>query len=633
MATQKFAYGVRKIEGLYHVEIEPGRLMPIRNEGGAVIGPPGTYLPGWEPQFVYAGFAPVYLLEWKHEDGNEGGWYLNTEMTSVGDSHAGLPPFYSSTVRQKASAIFAKVWDQLLCATNPEVDEATRAFFSIDCGTLSAILALCGPFDLQLIELDLMRGNDRPLQVFNGSRIIDVRSALLLKTLEEKPTILEKAIAGLPAGVLSWSSPVDGRPLTTDTGLCFDDFRYAYRLVDPAHDLLFYAVAADHRATSVALFFPTSRQIFCNKEHWVWDLLPPLGELFMLHLCNYGALLEGYLTAPSRRLTTFFRERHHGHLLWNELSGIDKLVHAVPKTALPDVLIMAPTKAVGSVEVYGELQILFPEFLGKVDRSITDTNALIRHAYSERRCIVRPTDDFVNRRLAERIVAVNLAGPGLEGEWAQLERIVAKGWPLVLLDLRVENRTIVDITGFYTRLIAFILAETGGAAIALCGHTGEYVAPHALGAKRSPLEVHSEITAELVRTLEQPNLELINASGTGMRRTIFWCYHAHFTVGSWGAGLATYRWVCNKPGLVLAGPWNLRNNPDLPIYHAPEFMEDPSELRFLAEEHVKDAPDASILQEIPGHPTESWTNFLVNEEAAFAEVRKLLKKYGPRPRI
>ena len=43
-------------------------------------------------------------------------------------------------------------------------------------------------------------------------------------------------------------------------------------------------------------------------------------------------------------------------------------------------------------------------------------------------------------------------------------------------------------------------------------------------------------------------------------------YRVGVVGGGWGAGLAKYRWVCNKPGLLLTGEWNLRHREDLHIY-------------------------------------------------------------------
>lgn len=532
MTAANFIHPVRRIDGIYHIENSRRQLVPIRNKGGAPIGPPGTHDDSWQPQLVYSGFAPVHLLEWQHPNGSRAGWYLDAQMAHLGDTPADLPPDSQSILRQRADAISFNIW-QLLCAAEPRLNERARAFFYLNRAARSAILALAPPVELSLRELEPLRSATRPLPMFNGSRMVDLQPRLMLAALEDESTIIEKAISGLPTGCLAWPSPVDGRMLTTDAGLCLDDFRFAYRLVDAAHHLVFYVVAADQRCTSMALLFPASRQLFCRSEEAYEEAIQsetPLAQHLMRHLCEYGELLEGYLTADKRTLTAFFRERHHGHLLWNELSGIENLVDTVPPAFLPEVIIPSPTSQ-GSIEVYGKLETLYPEFAGKVDRSMADMNDLPRQAYRQRRCIMRPTTLLVSRRLGERILEKNLSGPGLEPEHKQLDSIAARGWPLVLLDVRLENRTIIDIAGFYRRLIDFIVDETGGAAIVLAGHTGDYMSPLALTAAKPVLDTYAETAAELTRRPPRPGLELINVIGAGMRRTLFWCRHAHFTIG------------------------------------------------------------------------------------------------------
>ena len=233
-----------------------------------------------------------------------------------------------------------------------------------------------------------------------------------------------------------------------------------------------------------------------------------------------------------------------------------------------------------------------------------------------------------------RLISEN---PGLGPEWEQLEAIKAKGWPIVLIDLRVENRTLVDLPGFCAKLIEFLLEETGGVAVVLCGHTGSYASHVDATAARPPFEVQKEIVAELARGFSGRRLELIDTIAAGMRRTVFWSHHAHFFVAPWGASLVTYRWVARKPGLIMSNTSNLRSNrgrPQADIYSSPAFMGDPGDVYYLRAEDVEDDPNAPTLSRYihVEQPLESFYNFRVNENAVFDEVRKLLAKFGPRQR-
>ncbi len=128
------------------------------------------------------------------------------------------------------------------------------------------------------------------------------------------------------------------------------------------------------------------------------------------------------------------------------------------------------------------------------------------------------------------------------------------------------------------------------------------------------------------------NIELIDNVGRGMQHNIFWSQNSHFFVAPWGASMAIYRWITNKPGLLLSNQWNQDHGrgPNFDIYNSVRIMEAPGPMTFLAAEHIQDAPEVSSLSEAhwnvnPG----AIVNFRINEPAMFSEVRRLLEKYSP----
>lgn len=626
---------VRMIDGVYCVETEPGRPVPIRTEGGTLCGHPGTVLDGWHPQFVYAGLAPVHALEWQHQNGNTGTWYLDAEMRGIGGSHKEPPPDAMAIIGQKGGELLGELWDGLLCAPDPAIGARYRAFLRLNAKTNAQILdAALGSSlpELAIANLGTERDDDRAVPVSNGSRLVECRSRLLLQCLETERSIIDKAVTGIPSGALTWPSPVDGRPLSTDTVLCLDDFRFAYRLVDIDHQIVFYVICSGYECRAMALLFPAARQLFCSKEREVGLYLPGLANLVTRHLSAYVELIPDYLCAPKRAFLWYLHGFHHGHWLFNDLSGVDELVHTLRASDLPEIAMQLPPPSEGNVEVYGKVEELFPELAGKIERSVFNRDALIRRNYTERRCVLRATRESVSRRLADRVVEVNLQGPGLEPERERLEAIRAKGWPIVLVDLRIENRTLVDLPGFCTHLIEFLIGETGGVAVVLAGHSGAYVGDVDRKAQKPPAAAQKEIVAELIRNFAGRQVELIDTVGTGMRRTVFWSHHAHFFVAPWGASLATYRWVCNKPGLIMASRYNLHHGSGQgDIYSSQEVREDPTPVTYLAEEFVKDDAESPRLSSWMhgGQAPESFYNFRVDERAVFAEVSRLLHEFGP----
>lgn len=632
LCGEKLTYNVEKIDGIYCVKTNVGTAIPIKTEGDSLLGQPGTFGPAWEPQFVYAGFAPIYYLEWRHRDGQRGNWYLNGNMKCIGGSHNALLPDALSTIHQKGKDLLTSLWDQILCRANPVLDDSNRAFIRLHRQTTAPIVQACSP-SLSIVDLVPQSGVDQFFKISNGSRMIECRSQLLIRCLGEEPLIAKKAISDIPSGIFTWPSPIDGHPLSTDTAIFLDEFRYLYRLVDSTHDLVFYVVAAGHCCRTLALLFPAARQVYRLDKTRFEPYLSNLSEVLMQHLCDYSELLESYIAAPKKAFLWYLHANHFGHLLQNELSGVDDLVHRLPKSKLPEIAMQVRSPLEGDVEVYGKVDELFPEIAGKVHRSIFDRDNLTRRVYSEKFCIFKPTYEYIPRRLAERVVKVNLQGTGLEPEWQLLNALRAKNWPIMQVDLRVESRTLVDLTGFCGRLIEFLLSKAPGAAVVLSGHTGSYVSEVDQKAQKSPIDVQKEIVAELTRRFAYQNVELINNVGQGMRRTVFWSHHAHFFVAPWGASLVTYRWICNKPGVIMTNTYNLQHGraPGTDIYSSPAAMEHPVPVTYLAKEFVEDDPNSPTLSSWrhSGQEPESFYNFRVNEAVVFQEVLRLLGEFGP----
>lgn len=116
-----------------------------------------------------------------------------------------------------------------------------------------------------------------------------------------------------------------------------------------------------------------------------------------------------------------------------------------------------------------------------------------------------------------------------------------------------------------------------------------------------------------------------------MRESLFWVSRSHFFISVYGAGLAKYRWVCNKPGLLLTGEWNLRHREDLRIYESDQYMEAPEMMTHIKEHEVRDELNAELLQRPELHADGSVANFHVDLDAVFREFRNLLRMHAPVP--
>jgi hypothetical protein len=312
---------------------------------------------------------------------------------------------------------------------------------------------------------------------------------------------------------------------------------------------------------------------------------------------------------------------HIGHHLWNELAGLDAML-GTPWPATPPLVIVADPHA---VEMWGAIEAVFPEFNGHVTRTPT-VRAAIRHVYAHDLLPLRPTAHRISRAMADRLIALSKdpcqrALPGV------LTRgLRNSGYHFVVLGLRVENRTIVDLAGFYEHTIRVLAAALGRVAIIIdgqnCSESGyRYRVTLQEAAAGSPEQVEHDVIAHLRRCFSgDDTIIIISTVGLPVRASIAICHDALCFIAPWGAALAKYRWVCNLPGLIIAGPSCAHLQP-LHLYDDPLFMESPQPVFFMEPGDVEDAPDDPVL--MPGGEADR-VNVRVAPDALARRVTDLL---------
>ncbi len=224
-----------------------------------------------------------------------------------------------------------------------------------------------------------------------------------------------------------------------------------------------------------------------------------------------------------------------------------------------------------------------------------------------------------------------------EPDRQRLARFEAEGRTVVLIGLRVENRTLIGLDAFMRDLLDLLSSMVQHCAVVLDGfnswgeqpdqiyHTNEQKA-----AKRLPIEVERELASKIVAAAPR-NVEIIDLIGASVDRSLFWSFNSACFVAIWGAGLAKYRWVANRPGYVLSSAWNLRYRSDLRIYDSPTVMETPTELEFVAPHLVFDQPEAEILNFQSDQAIDSYFNFAVERTGTLASVREFFLRHLSNP--
>ncbi len=622
-------------DGGLHLRLD-GNAIPLLMQGKVVP----CLLPGWRASQLYMGFAPLFLLELLHDDGRTATWFLDWRMHHMGDSVDQLTPELVDLLRHKAVPILDRLLHTTLRQCKPVLLEESRAFLSLNEVTRRAIATNC---------LDLLL---RPPAIFLAQHLMP--SSLLFRDEKNIQRTISRThlLAGLADefqdrlplvfedAALVWPSPIDGTALRAQGCFCFDDFHFAYRFADTRHGLVFFVMVADHYARICGMWFPSfglmvsrdetartvARQIARHLPYW-----------FVTHSCIWAEQLVPYLRRGARRFASVLRGRpgvHIGHQVWNELSGIDHLIEG-GATSLPDWIVL---NAADGIELYGPLDELFPVLKRRVVRDLADIRSMIRYAYAQGVMIVRVTREHVSQRLRTRILDRVRASDVYEEVRDGIERTRRarpggeQAAPVILLGLRVENRTLVDLTGFFRNLVGFIMTQFPGAIVVLDGHNarggsaGHFIESHAESYARSrPIDIEHALVADLRRHCGDGPITIADTIGRSVDVSLAWADRCSCFVSIWGASLAKYRWVCNKTGLVISSRDNLLHRGDLHIYDAPRTMESPTRLRFIDPDTVTDRPDVPLLVDVvPGNA--SFFNFQVNEARLFPQVREMIEQ-------
>ena len=596
-----------------------GRVVPLRMG----TAPVESFVPGWRPVFLYTGFPPFALLQFSSDSGDAAVWVLDADGTRLGGSVGELEPGAREALRVAAAPRVAQLVGAMLQQPALSLDPQSRAFLRLPEAVRRDIGQLCAASALPPVRRVVL--NAVP-DAWDDGWGLDRGHVETLLAMPFQDRLLRAA----EDGMLSWPSPVDGRMLTVQGSLCSDDFRFAYRLADPTHGLVCYPIVSHHHAATLGLYVPALGLLLVRNgwaAGWLDIYAPSVTEWLIPLVCRFGDALEGYFGAGASRVASIMRgwpSNHLGHQLWNELSGIDQFLRSASGPHLPEWIVPGP-----ETELWGPIDQVFPPLQGRVDRSAPNVDAAIRASYDAGTCLVRVTSEYVSAGLRASLQRIVEADP-VHGEVRRvIEGRARPDAPVILIGLRVENRTMVDLLEFCEELLERVAEAFPDAILVLDGHNssrdGRVIVSHGeLNAARPPLEVERQIAGHLRRLQVGRDVMVVDTLGAPIQASLAWCGQADYFFSIWGASLAKYRWACNKPGLVITGGWNRTQRSDLHIYDSPEMMEEPSGLAFVAAECVQDMPMATLLVNAgPGQP--SYFNFKVDHGQIIAQFLSSIK--------
>nr|WP_321985544.1 hypothetical protein [uncultured Lichenicoccus sp.] len=626
---------VQEHAGHQHLRRSDGSLQPLLNGPGL---PVEGFVPGWTPGVLYGGAAPFLILEFDGPDGARAAWLLDAGLCRLGDRLDELDAAGLAALRHAILPGLRRVAADILLRPVPILSREAQAFGRLNDAFREGLADLVAADVLrppQIVPLDELPEQTR----FAGADLapdVQLRRVHLAAGLDVP--FEDRILAATHDGMLSFPSPVDGRPLRCQGSLYIDDFRIAYRFADIAAGLAFYVIASDHYFRTVALYVPAN-DLLVVPDQWGRHLLgvyfaPGVERRLVRHALLCGAALVPYLARGATRIASVLRGApgtHLGHQLWNELSGIEHLLSAAPGTLLPEWIVPGPRHA---IELWGATDVVFPELRHRINRAFVSGADVLPYLYREGVCAVRMTRERVSARLRRRLqrLARN------DAAYTEAELLARashrKAAAVIVLGLRVENRTMVDLTRFFADAIAMIAQRWPGSTVVIDGHNC-WQADAAQGSAQPiqshgewmaaipPLQVERAIAADLRAAAGMLDVCIVDTLGAPLSHSLAWAQLSDGFLSIWGASLAKFRWVCNKPGLVITSRANLLERGDLHIYDAPRYMELPTTLLFTDRDAVEDDADAPKLVPV-SRDDPLFANFRADHARVLAQFAGLI---------
>ena len=368
-----------------------------------------------------------------------------------------------------------------------------------------------------------------------------------------------------------------------------------------------------HFAKRVGIYTSYDRK-FLVTSHSYENLL----MIFLSYVLGYFKQLNTYFQKSQNATAILLRNTHIGHNLWNDLSVLYRL-EKERFEGIDEVIFFGGK----SHEVYGPIKELINiPCQVKLTYSIENNSQISDHIFSNNITAFRFGDDFIPEELAKRIISYS-------NEYYSKS---FSGKTIIVLGLRFENRTWINqIEGLLeiSRYLATIFRDL---VIIVDGH--DFIGHLNLGITSHMEEVESDlIKKEMVAfhaiesglISDYPNVSLINSINNDIRQSISLISNADFFISPWGAGLAKYKWICNKPGIIFTNQWNLKNKGDLHIYDNKELRENAIPSAYLNSNFIADSDIHASNTKVPVGMEKTYSNFMVNIDGLKASIILLAK--------
>ncbi|WP_091737965.1 hypothetical protein [Phenylobacterium immobile] len=424
--------------------------------------------------------------------------------------------------------------------------------------------------------------------------------------------VLHKSLLGpryMSAEYVRAQFEASGRKSLEEPGMHIFSFQMFSTLIPSVLDgEPFLRLAKGRYRRMSAAYFPRDGVAVGDANEWGGreSKLAALCARELLGVLVFRDDLARYLSQPIKALALQSYEYHIGHYLWNELSSIENVRKACDPALIAHIYV-AGTQA----EHYGDLEVLYPDWQGRVVRGATAADWLLS-AFRDQEASFRPAGKFIPASLADRIVGMSMTS---EAPMVQALDDLAKsltggapGEPLrLMIGLRVENRCWLRQGEGYVAL-AQLLAKAGRKAVFVfdghnVGGTARPILSATEGLKTGTesAEAHSlQVERGIVDQFREAiwpladQIACFDTLGRPVSASIAACRWTDGFITHWGAGLAKFKWIVNARGLVFTSNHASTKN-DFLLYDLPNVREAAIGSDYFPQSLVTDTDEKSEL--------------------------------------
>lgn len=556
----------------------------------------------WSPAAIFNvenGCSALYL---KNINGNDALWFFDSNKAFIGNNIESIFQ-YKTSLKPCILLLFHKIISSFLKGFFDEVNEHStfvNKTLSQKGFLFNQVLFAIENFDIE--ELD--GGDDEGLEFYEllnrpGREVQDQ----YLKRSLAKALVIEK---------------ICDEEFSTHHSIVINNGLVAYPVKSKSGKVLII-FESGHYNKRVSAYDVFREKLYEAEKREIGA--KPSFKLLLEHLLQNQQMVLNYLsTVPKRKSLLLRSGLHIGHSLWNDLTGMARLTRENSIDEADEVLVLNGTRA----EPWGLYDEIYPK-LSKVtiNRSIS-TMELSQHIYLNKYFLIRISDNYIPKSLSDKLIDMS------KTKCVQVPE-KQKNELRVLFGLRFENRTWTNQVEGLISVAKYLASKVDKLSIVVDGHdsiesTGKVYASHQEKPEHDIISLEKNVIEKLRSADLGQNVKIIDSVANSLSCSISLIDSSDFFIAPWGAGLAKYKWICNKPGITFTSNINLKNKGDLGIYESSEYRQEATPNLWVKSKFIDDKyDDNGLIDATKGRMNPTRINFYVDTSGLFEKIDQILE--------